>query len=194
MVQIVPERESLGASKNTSGNKSRRQYFLCKRSVCRHAFSPLALACDSLICDNAPRMICSDYMPLKAFSDRSTSALQALNAVNHEFITGIHSVSSTRTTPQQLQSTSNLTSYPPDLRTSTKISHSLSISSNMSSPSRSRNASHAGSWYSADGAKLSRDLDKWLDQIPRHARGIGAVSAESEVELPSSGARVVIAP
>ncbi|KAL1957630.1 hypothetical protein VTO42DRAFT_5741 [Malbranchea cinnamomea] len=50
----------------------------------------------------------------------------------------------------------------------------------------SREASHAGSWYSDDESVLSRQLDHWLDQVPDEIEGIG--------KLPVPGARVIIAP
>ena len=50
----------------------------------------------------------------------------------------------------------------------------------------SREASHAGSWYSDDGETLTRQLDNWLDKVPDEIEGIG--------KLPIPGARVIIAP
>ncbi len=49
-----------------------------------------------------------------------------------------------------------------------------------------RNASHAGSWYSDSASVLSAELDSWLAKVSRHVRGVG--------EIPKSGARVIIAP
>ncbi|KAI9842667.1 MAG: hypothetical protein M1838_003018 [Thelocarpon superellum] len=49
-----------------------------------------------------------------------------------------------------------------------------------------REASHAGSWYSASGSTLSAELDGWLQQVPGSVDGLG--------RLPVSGARVIIAP
>ena len=49
-----------------------------------------------------------------------------------------------------------------------------------------RVASHAGSWYSADGPSLSRQLDSWLSNVPDSIDGIGVI--------PQPGARVIIAP
>jgi predicted class III extradiol MEMO1 family dioxygenase len=48
-----------------------------------------------------------------------------------------------------------------------------------------RPASHAGSWYSNDSAKLSQELDIWLGRVPNTIEG---------VELPPKGARVILAP
>ncbi|KAI9682019.1 MAG: hypothetical protein M1817_000073 [Caeruleum heppii] len=49
-----------------------------------------------------------------------------------------------------------------------------------------RHASHAGSWYTDSGPKLSAQLDGWLGDVPRHIEGVG--------EMPEKGARVIIAP
>lgn len=49
-----------------------------------------------------------------------------------------------------------------------------------------RRAEHAGSWYTRDGRRLSRELDTWLEAV---------VDREvSEQGVPVSGARVIIAP
>jgi predicted class III extradiol MEMO1 family dioxygenase len=48
-----------------------------------------------------------------------------------------------------------------------------------------RSASHAGSWYSAQPSKLSKELDEWLEQVP------GVVDGQ---QLPIPNARVIIAP
>ena len=48
-----------------------------------------------------------------------------------------------------------------------------------------RQASHAGSWYSSSSAKLSSELEQWLDQVP---------SSVGDGDVPISGARVIIAP
>lgn len=50
----------------------------------------------------------------------------------------------------------------------------------------SREASHAGSWYSGNQRDLTRQLDQWLGQVPGELEGIGT--------LPVPGARVIIAP
>lgn len=50
----------------------------------------------------------------------------------------------------------------------------------------SREASHAGSWYSGDGPTLSRELDRYLAQVPDEIEGLGP--------LPVPGARVIIGP
>lgn len=50
----------------------------------------------------------------------------------------------------------------------------------------SREASHAGSWYSDDGPTLSRQLDRYLDQVPNEIEGLG--------QLPVPGARIIIGP
>jgi MEMO1 family protein len=49
-----------------------------------------------------------------------------------------------------------------------------------------REASHAGSWYSASGSTLKAQLDEWLSQVPDELPGIG--------KIPVPGARVVISP
>ncbi|KAF7915063.1 uncharacterized protein EAE98_011386 [Botrytis deweyae] len=48
-----------------------------------------------------------------------------------------------------------------------------------------REASHAGSWYTSNPSKLSSELDNWLSQVP---------STISDTKLPVPGARVIIAP
>ena len=56
----------------------------------------------------------------------------------------------------------------------------------MAKPLRGRReASHAGSWYVGDPARLSAQLDEYLDKVP---------SAIDGVDVPVSGARVIIAP
>ena len=49
-----------------------------------------------------------------------------------------------------------------------------------------REASHAGSWYSASGPVLASQLDNWLSQVPDELSGMG--------KIPFPGARVVISP
>jgi predicted class III extradiol MEMO1 family dioxygenase len=59
----------------------------------------------------------------------------------------------------------------------------------------SRKASHAGSWYTDDGKELSSQLDGWLAAVPSKTEGIGAQSSlEAAVDIPSTGARAIIAP
>jgi hypothetical protein len=48
-----------------------------------------------------------------------------------------------------------------------------------------REASHAGSWYSSRPSTLSSGLDEWLAQVPASIEG---------KELPIPGARIIIAP
>lgn len=48
-----------------------------------------------------------------------------------------------------------------------------------------REASHAGSWYKADAARLRAELNAWLADVPDTIDG---------KTTPISGARVVIAP
>lgn len=50
----------------------------------------------------------------------------------------------------------------------------------------SREASHAGSWYSDSTRTLTRQLDDWLAQVPD--------SMENVESLPVPGARMIIAP
>ncbi|KAJ5095815.1 hypothetical protein NUU61_005171 [Penicillium alfredii] len=50
----------------------------------------------------------------------------------------------------------------------------------------SRDASHAGSWYSDSARTLTRQLDDWLAQVPDTVENVGS--------LPAAGARVIIAP
>ena len=49
-----------------------------------------------------------------------------------------------------------------------------------------RAASHAGAWYSDNGATLSEQLDGWLKQVDDNIEGVG--------KIPRPGARVIIAP
>ena len=49
-----------------------------------------------------------------------------------------------------------------------------------------REASHAGSWYSSNKRELSHELDTWLDEVPDKIEG--------GIQLPVPGARVIIAP
>jgi predicted class III extradiol MEMO1 family dioxygenase len=59
----------------------------------------------------------------------------------------------------------------------------------------SREATHAGSWYTDNRSELSAQLEGWLDAVPSQAKGIGTQSAqEAPVDIPSTGARAIIAP
>lgn len=49
-----------------------------------------------------------------------------------------------------------------------------------------RAASHAGAWYSDNGATLSKQLDGWLNQVDDTIEGVG--------KIPLPGARVIITP
>ena len=49
-----------------------------------------------------------------------------------------------------------------------------------------RKASHAGSWYTAHGPSLSKQLEAWLNQVDHDIARVGPV--------PRPGARVIIAP
>ncbi|MCJ1322366.1 hypothetical protein MMC15_007714 [Xylographa vitiligo] len=49
-----------------------------------------------------------------------------------------------------------------------------------------RRCTHAGSWYSAHGTTLSKDLDTWLNQVPDNIQDVGKV--------PQPHARAIIAP
>ncbi|KAL8826161.1 MAG: hypothetical protein Q9170_007513 [Blastenia crenularia] len=49
-----------------------------------------------------------------------------------------------------------------------------------------REATHAGSWYTDDGPTLSLQLQSWLDKVPPSIDGIG--------QIPQAGARIIIAP
>ena len=58
-----------------------------------------------------------------------------------------------------------------------------------------REASHAGSWYSSSKSQLSTQLDGWLDKVNTPVQPIGQVSSqESLSSLPVPGARMIIAP
>ncbi|KAB8336794.1 hypothetical protein FH972_021103 [Carpinus fangiana] len=63
-------------------------------------------------------------------------------------------------------------------------------------PSGSREASHAGSWYTDDGQLLAQQLDGWLNAVPEHITGIASQSKdEGDIKTgPVEGARVIIAP
>jgi hypothetical protein len=88
---------------------------------------------------------------------------------------------------------SELQSYPTvelSFLQNTRLSRDQ-LPSNMSS----RIASHAGSWYTDDGKELSSQLDNWLAAVPSKAEGIGALSSkEAALDIPSAGARAIIAP
>lgn len=59
----------------------------------------------------------------------------------------------------------------------------------------SREATHAGSWYTSDGKTLDIQLDGWLNDVPSQIRGIGTESKkEALVSYPVDGARIIIAP
>ena len=49
-----------------------------------------------------------------------------------------------------------------------------------------REASHAGSWYTDDGNALSKELERNLSQVPDEIPSLG--------KLPVNGARIVISP
>ncbi|CAO1596255.1 hypothetical protein XANCAGTX0491_000107 [Xanthoria calcicola] len=49
-----------------------------------------------------------------------------------------------------------------------------------------REASHAGSWYTDDGPTLSKQLQSWLDAVPSSINGISPI--------PQPGARIIMAP
>ena len=61
----------------------------------------------------------------------------------------------------------------------------------------SREASHAGSWYTDNGAKLSSQLNGWIAKCEQEFSSLtaqeGTVHAETG-SLPKAGARVIIAP
>ncbi|KAK8165206.1 MEMO1 family [Phyllosticta citrichinensis] len=58
----------------------------------------------------------------------------------------------------------------------------------------SREASHAGSWYSSSKSTLSSELDQWLEAVPASTEGIRPASQDITIDLPSAGARAIIAP
>ena len=51
---------------------------------------------------------------------------------------------------------------------------------------KTREATHAGSWYTDDGPALSKQLDGFLNRVDQSIEGIGPI--------PQPGARVIIAP
>ncbi|THW29342.1 UPF0103-domain-containing protein [Aureobasidium pullulans] len=58
-----------------------------------------------------------------------------------------------------------------------------------------REASHAGSWYSSSKSQLSSQLDGWLSKVDLPVKPIGQVSSQESLStLPVPGARVIIAP
>lgn len=59
----------------------------------------------------------------------------------------------------------------------------------------SREATHAGTWYTDDGKELDEQLDGWLADVPNQISGIATTSkTEPPVSYPVDGARVIIAP
>lgn len=58
-----------------------------------------------------------------------------------------------------------------------------------------RQATHAGSWYSANKAQLTSQLKGWLERVPASTTPIGSASSQAgSVSVPSPGARAIIAP
>ncbi|KAK5201017.1 hypothetical protein LTR16_004127, partial [Cryomyces antarcticus] len=59
-----------------------------------------------------------------------------------------------------------------------------------------RQATHAGSWYSSNRSELSSQLDAWLSQAQPGAKHTGPLSSSTAPaqQLPVPGARVIIAP
>ncbi|KAL5412529.1 hypothetical protein PMIN04_009830 [Paraphaeosphaeria minitans] len=58
-----------------------------------------------------------------------------------------------------------------------------------------REPSHAGSWYTDDGATLSQQLDGWLSEVPSSTTPIGSRSSkQGDVSIPVQKARAIIAP
>ncbi|KAH3948901.1 hypothetical protein HBI56_002020 [Parastagonospora nodorum] len=58
-----------------------------------------------------------------------------------------------------------------------------------------REASHAGSWYTSNGKQLSQQLDGWLEAVPSFTTPIGTASSEQgDVSIPTPNARAIIAP
>ena len=49
-----------------------------------------------------------------------------------------------------------------------------------------REATHAGSWYTGNGQALARQLDEWLSQVPDEISGLG--------KIPDVGSRAIISP
>ncbi|KAK3319737.1 memo-like protein-domain-containing protein [Cercophora scortea] len=66
-----------------------------------------------------------------------------------------------------------------------QIKQSVSELSRRANGMRTRQASHAGSWYSGLPTRLSSELDKWLALVP---------DTLGDSKLPIAGARVIIAP
>ncbi|KAF1937330.1 UPF0103-domain-containing protein [Clathrospora elynae] len=58
-----------------------------------------------------------------------------------------------------------------------------------------RKATHAGSWYAANGPLLSQQLDGWLGAVPSSTTPIGTASSQQgPVSIPTPTARAIIAP
>ncbi|KAJ1664062.1 hypothetical protein IW140_004362 [Coemansia sp. RSA 1813] len=57
---------------------------------------------------------------------------------------------------------------------------------------RVRQATHAGSWYTADGAQLDHELQSWLDDVPDSVREIEPEGTHCQAPVP--GARAIIGP
>jgi predicted class III extradiol MEMO1 family dioxygenase len=65
----------------------------------------------------------------------------------------------------------------------------------MASDQITRNASHAGSWYSDSKSQLNSQLDGWLSAVDPPISCIGPRSeGDEQPQLPVPGARVIIAP
>ena len=65
----------------------------------------------------------------------------------------------------------------------------------MASRQTIREASHAGSWYSASKSQLNSQLDGWLAALKTPVSCIGPQSEGQTIsELPVAGARMIIAP
>ncbi|KAJ1718991.1 hypothetical protein LPJ61_006406, partial [Coemansia biformis] len=56
----------------------------------------------------------------------------------------------------------------------------------------SRQATHAGSWYSSDPRTLGRELQGWLDCVPGEVAEV--VPADGACAVPVTGARAIIGP
>ena len=58
-----------------------------------------------------------------------------------------------------------------------------------------REASHAGSWYTASRSQLDSQLEGWLAQVKTPVKCIGPVSdGQAVTDLPVPGARMIIGP
>jgi MEMO1 family protein len=63
------------------------------------------------------------------------------------------------------------------------------------STNRVREATHAGSWYTASKRELDSELEGYLAKVPSdNIKGVASHKEDPGVEFPVVGARAIIAP